>query len=485
MPQSAFDLNNLELLRSRSPAWRLLGVTHAPFIISFLHTVYVADQQRLVPEQDILRRLEDHLAAARQEPTAHSYQRKAKEYLDHWVSDECGWLRASYPPGSDEPVYDITAAARRAIEWVGALEDRSFVGTASRLLTVIDLLKQIRSGSETDPVARLRDLEAKRAEVEAEIRRVAEGRVHPVNDAVIRDQFQVAADNAQLLLADLVEVEQNFRKLDRETRTKVAEWDGSKGALLDEIFQNRNVIAESVQGRSFRAFYEFLMSNRRKEELDGVLRDVLSLPALAIEGKRLSPDIRHEWWRAADQAQRTIARLSEQLRCFLVERSALENRRIIQIMRNIERHAAELRSRTPPGDIMAIDEATPSINLVMDRPLFTPQAPTRFEVTPIELGVADADTAPLFDQIYIDTLVLARHVRETLVHSQSVSLATVVEDHPLRFGVAELLGYLRLASDDQSPVKGYIIDDKHDTITWTNADGITKQARVPRVIFER
>lgn len=480
-----FDLANLELMRSRSPAWHLLGVTHAPFIISFLHAVFVADQQRLVPEQDMLRRLEDHLSAARQQPDAYGYTRTAKGYLDHWVSSECGWLRASYPPGSDEPVYDITASARRAVEWVGSLEDRSFVGTASRLLTVIDLLKQIRTGSETDPVVRLRELEAKRAEIEDEIRRVATGQVQPVNDAVIRDQFQVAADNAQYLLADLVEVEQNFRKLDRDTRTKVAEWDGAKGALLEEIFQHRNIIADTPQGRSFRAFYEFLMSNRRKEELDRLLQDVLRLPALAEEGKRLSPGIRHEWWRAADQAQRTIARLSEQLRCFLVERTALENRRILQLMRNIERHAAALRDAPPASEIMGIDEAAPSVNLIMDRPMFTPQVVTTFDVAPVEIGVADADTAPLFDQVYIDPHVLARHVRETLTAGSSVSLAMVVDDHPLQFGVAELLGYLRLASDDQSPVKGYIIDDKRDLITWTDAEGVLKRAQVPRVIFER
>jgi hypothetical protein len=54
-----------------------------------------------------------------------------------------------------------------------------------------------------------------------------------------------------------------------------------KGALLDEIMGERDAIGDSDQGRSFRAFWDFLMSSRRQEELTELLDQVLALPAVA------------------------------------------------------------------------------------------------------------------------------------------------------------------------------------------------------------
>ncbi len=72
---------------------------------------------------------------------------------------------------------------------------------------------------------------------------------------------------ARELLTDFREVEYNFRQLDRRVRERIALWEGSKGALLEEIMGERDLIADSDQGRSFRAFWDFLLSSRRQEEL--------------------------------------------------------------------------------------------------------------------------------------------------------------------------------------------------------------------------
>ncbi len=66
---------------------------------------------------------------------------------------------------------------------------------------------------------------------------------------------------------DFREVEHNFRILDRRVRERIALWEGAKGALLAEIMGERDAIADSDQGKSFRAFWDFLMSQSRQEEL--------------------------------------------------------------------------------------------------------------------------------------------------------------------------------------------------------------------------
>lgn len=62
----------------------------------------------------------------------------------------------------------------------------------------------------------------------------------------------------------------------------------------------RDAIADSNQGRSFRAFWDFLMSTRRQEELTQLLERVLSLEPI----EKLKPDARtrrvhYDWLEAA------------------------------------------------------------------------------------------------------------------------------------------------------------------------------------------
>ena len=107
-------------------------------------------------------------------------------------------------------------------------------------------------------------------------------------------------------MSDFREVEQNFRMLDRSTRERIALWDGAKGALLESIFGERDAIADYDQGKSFRAFWDFLMSLERQEELSGLLEEVFSLQAV----RDLKPDARlkrvhYDWLEAGEHTQRT------------------------------------------------------------------------------------------------------------------------------------------------------------------------------------
>ena len=143
-------------------------------------------------------------------------------------------------------------------------------------------------------------------------------------------------------------MEQNFRELDRAVRERIATWEGGKGALLEEIFGDRDAIAESDQGKSFRAFWDFLMSQSRQSELSTLLRK-----AFELEGVReLAPDrrllrIHYDWMEAGEVAQRTVGRLSEQLRRYLDDRTWLENRRIMQLIRELEQQALAVREEPP------------------------------------------------------------------------------------------------------------------------------------------
>ena len=121
--------------------------------------------------------MDDHLYRLRGLRGEDAYPRSARQYLDDWASDERAWLRKFYPATSDDPHYDLTPSAERAISWLEGLERRQFVGTASRLMTVFELLRQLAEGTEIDPTSRIVELEKRKAQIEAEIQQIKDGRL--------------------------------------------------------------------------------------------------------------------------------------------------------------------------------------------------------------------------------------------------------------------------------------------------------------------
>ncbi len=260
------QFDDVEALRRRHSAWRLLRADNAPLILSFLGRVFVEENVRTITAAALADRLDDELYALRQRLGEDAYPKTAKAYLDDWATPESGWLRKYYPAGSDDPHMDATPAVEKALGWVESLATRSFVGTESRLNTVFELLRQMAFGAETDPEARLTELRRRRDEIDADIARVESGRVDLLDAVGQRDRYQQFTSTARELLADFREVEDNFRNLDRELREQIAGWSGSKGELLDEVLGSRSSIRESDQGRSFHAFYDFLLSSSKQAE---------------------------------------------------------------------------------------------------------------------------------------------------------------------------------------------------------------------------
>ena len=243
----SLDFATLDALRTHHPAWRLLRSDHAPLVASFLHRVFVAPNVRVMPAADLAEALEDELYALRRQLGDEAFPKPALAYLDDWAAAEKGWLRKFYGPGTDEPQFDLTPATEKAIAWLGQLSERSFVGTASRLLTLFELLKQMSEGSESNPAKRIAELHKRRDEIDAEIAQVLAGDVPLLDNTALKDRFQQFMQLARDLLADFREVEHNFRQLDRKVRERIALWEGSKGALLEEIMGERDAIGDSDQ----------------------------------------------------------------------------------------------------------------------------------------------------------------------------------------------------------------------------------------------
>lgn len=474
------ETDTLTSLRERHPAWGLLRYEHAALAIGFLHRAFVAPNVRTINQPDLVEALESDLHALRFVRGEQAAPRPALDYLVDWSSNERGWLRRFYQPGSDEPAFDLTPAAEQAISWAVGLVDRPFVGTESRLRSLFDLLEQMALSTETDPDVRLADLERRRAAIDDEIERVRGGDLYVIDDRELKERFQQFVLLARELLADFRQVEHNFRSLDRRVREQIAGWQGAKGELIEEILGERDAISDSDEGQSFRAFWEFLMSQSRQEQMTSHLERVLQQPVIA----ELRPDrrlrrVHYDWLEAGEHAQRTVALLSTQLRRFLDDAAWLEDRRIVELLRSIERNGLVLRDDLPTTSIHSIALPTTDISLPFERPLFTPKRKVAIADLVEATAGDELDVDDLFSQQVVDVERLNDHIVRMLDARGQITLAELCRLQPVEHGLAEVVTYLQLANERFEVT----IDDAFtDVVTWST-DGMRRSATIPRVVF--
>ena len=469
------------------PGWRLLRSDNAPLVVSFLHRVYIERNQRVLAESDLAELLEDQLYNLRERMGEEAFPKSALEYLGDWAHPDRAWLRKFYVDDSDEPHYDLMPATEKAIAWLGSLSERKFVGTESRLLTLFDLLRQIDAGAEEDPTKRIKDLQRQKRAIESEIERVRQGDMRVLDPTAIKDRFQQFTQMSRDLLTDFREVEQNFRTLDRQTRERIALWEGPKKEVLGAVLGRRDAIIDTDQGRSFLAFWDFLMSQSHRDEFSSLLESVLELaPIKAMAPQAGLRNVHHEWLKAGGHTQQTVRSLSHQLRRFLDDRVQLENRRIMEILRRIEKRAVALRDDRPDGIVAEIPAASADINLPMERPLWQPAARVKIREIKVDLAVEDLDAAALYEQVFVDKKALADHIRLVLHEQAVVTLPELCELRPLEQGLAELLAYLQLAAENPD---ADVDADVTDSVSWqvavASGQPIIRKALIPRVTFTR
>ncbi len=363
-----------------------------------------------------------------------------------------------------------------------SLEKRDFVGTESRLLTVIELLRDMVRVAETDPKQRLAELESRRQDIDIQIQELQAGRFTPGDPRQIKERFFQAEDTARRLLTDFRQIEDNFRQLDRNVREKIATADSTKGLLLDEVFGQRDAISDSDQGKSFAAFWTLLMSPRLQGELTRLLKGVFSLDVIADgEQETLLARIHDHLLEAGEKVQRTSASLIDQLRRFLDDQVWLDNKRIMDLVRQIETHAVAVH-QAPPADrvFMQVDDVRVTFNLPLARTLFRPDRAFQLGQVTLQDGKATFDSDALFTIHHVDESMLRSQIEQALRDRSQITLVELCERYPVQKGLAEVLCYLRMAGNDPRATIG---QDHQGNVLWNDDRGWQYSVEVPKVIF--
>lgn len=443
---------------------KLLRSQNAALVLSFLHRQFKTPRQAAVTEiaqTELESKLEDYLEALRDwEQNPERYPKAPRDYLNAWCGEQ--WLRKTFRHrGSqahrDEPVFTLTPATEKAIAWLEDLQQKAdFVGTESRFLQIFDLLKQIKEGSTVDVEERLAQLQQERDALDRQIIEIREtGEVSTFNAIQLQERFIDANKMTRQLIADFREIEQNFRDLTRKVQEAQLIQDRRKGAVLGSVLDADQALRESDQGRSFYAFWNFLMNDSRRDELKSLIQAAYQLADL----QSLTPDypllrrIERHLAEAGGQIIRSNQRLAEKLRQMLDERALQENRRVTELLTEVRRLALAAAAIAPDEPDFWLLEGNPQVQLAMARPLHplqdSPNLKFELDLTPREGVDMAAEIAECVQQFYVDETKLRDRIAQALENRTQIPLLDLLHLYPVTQGLPEVVAYLAIAT--QSP----------------------------------
>ncbi len=429
----------LSLYRS-DKTLQLLRADHFPLLISFFHLAFKQQDRISYLQNELQGLLGDYLYRLESQGVT-EYGKDPLDYLLKWAQQ--GYLRRYYEI-ADEPVYELSPATENAIKWLDDLNKQQFVGTHSRLLQFFNLLKQIVNTT-SGPSERIRQLEEERIKIEKEIEQILQGNFVQPSETQIKENYFLAEETARRLLSDFRQVEENFRELDTQTRQTIIKSSLKKADLLDNVFQQQDYLWNTDQGKSFSAFWEFLMSEQMQEELEALLEKINHIPAVQEIKKEQTVDrIKTNLVDAGDKVNRSTDGLIEQIRKFVEQKNLSESRHILHSIEQIESLLIKVNESIDPQTVLMEIDGLFKPSFPMERPLFTPPPKVLFDKGEVLDGYAEADTNALFDQFYVDVEELRNNVRHLLKSQSQIALSDVLCHYKPLKGVAEVLGYIHI-----------------------------------------
>ncbi|MBE9064827.1 DUF3375 domain-containing protein [cf. Phormidesmis sp. LEGE 11477] len=482
--QIKYELENsatLKLMRSRNIA----------LIASFLYKQFKVAQRVSIPQIELEEKLADYSTYLQGIYSELSLQ-PPKAYLNEWINAQL--LRKTFARSgeSDEPVFSLTPEAEKALAWLEDLQQRDeFIGTESRFLQILSLLKEIKEGSTADVETRVAQLESDRDRIQQEIDTIrATGAVDPFNETQLRERFMSANSLTRQLMSDFRAVEQKFRELTRKVQADQLEADSRRGTVVGKVLDADDALKESDQGRSFYTFFNFLMSESKQRELKESITAIYELDELRSLTRNYGflRRIIRNLLDSADHIVQSNQRLTEKLRQMLDERNLRENRRVADLIVDVQRLSRQIAPQAINESAFWRLNGAPKINLMMERPLHPledTEAPTFADLDFSDLldHELEAELDELAQQFYVDEALLAQRIDRALEDRDNIALSELLEWYPVTQGLPEVVAYLSLAT------KAERHSVEFSTIDLMKIEGLAPdswlQLKLPKVVFYR
>lgn len=459
-------------------------------MLSFFYKVFREGHITTVSNTELRNKLEGYLEDLEYEQTDEEldasslfddYAVKALQYIEKWSN--AGFL-SKYPNDEGEDLHELTPDTQKVMKWIDDLEQREFVGTNSRFKDIFFKLQKIVEQGNENLEQRIEELEKKKWEIENEINLLKLGKKPSVSDDVeIKEQFYELNKMARELLSDFTEVEQNFEQIRKDIQRKYTEKDVVKGSLLVYALNTLDDINEKPQGKSFNAFWEFLMDDRKQQEFSQMAEQLYQLlrdRSIDYSNDRFLKNLKRYLHASGRKVIDSNRKLSEKISRVLSEKNLLERRLAMELIGEIRQMAYTLIDTRIREDVFIEVEGDPFINLVDRWELNEGKEEMMDVLFPDGIGgteSGEANLKTLFDQFAIDKKKLAQRIDAMLKDKVQVTLKEIVDAYGLEHGLSEVIGYLSIASGSNHHI---ILEETIDPIMIEK-----RRVNVPMIIYTK
>ena len=282
---------------------------------------------------------------------------------------------------------------------------------------------------------------------------------------------------------DFSEIEYNFRDLNKVAMEEIALRDDSKSGVLDSIFEIEEKIRQSDQGKSFFSFWQLLTDVKKSEKLSTMLENLYSIDTInQISTDEKLKDTKYKLLKSGEKIYKVSAKLIEQLRRFVDDRVWIENKRVLELCKDIEKSAIEIKEDIPTKrDFFHIKGDRVQIDSIFEKTLYTPKELHVFQKTD-KIAEVNIDMESFYNIFFVDEELLKRNISAILLKNEQTTLEEIIKKYGVKKGVSELVGYISIAKNSDN----VIVDNEHlSKIKIIDSDGIEKVINMPKIIFTK
>lgn len=504
----------IRFLLNEDPGIKLLHSRNGAEIIAFFYTLFREDRIQILDEEQFELRLIDNIVYFREsfdesvdssngESDENAFdsaddaymtltfperQQQARSLITKWASEKLRYIRRIR---TDEGNFiELSASTERILSFVEDIEGQPFVGTESRFLDILHRLRDLTEHTTENPEQRIKQLTEQRAQLKEQIDQIKNtGQTYTYSINQITERLHEISRNARDLLADFRQMEENFRKIIASLYTEADFAEYGKGKILGYTLDANRKLRDSPQGQSFSSFWNFLAQDSGKNEIN----NMTSVLFQRIREQKIAWNddfllhLKSALHEAGKKIVNTNRLLADRLNRVLARQEEEDRKLILQHIHSIKNLSIRCMEHSPKNTAFMEIDTKPV--------LFFPQA--RYPVLPgkektiISMESAGEDLVltgevlqNLFHQFYIDEAQLLKTIEQFREKHQGMSqfsLSELAAEFPIRKGLAEIIGYISLASQLDW---ARILDAETETIHFSSVEEKTEmKITLPKVMF--
>ena len=483
------DIVKLQNTLATSPSVELLKSKNREFIILFFAEVFSRDTA--VTSESIHYKLADYLeerSIAEDDENEirliDTYEEKAKKYIQQWANK--GFL-TNYKNDTGEIFYELSSHSSKTIDWLTNLRKQEYIGTESKFKTLFNQLKELVEFTSEDREKRMQLLEDKKIEIEQQIQRLKMGEdVKVFEEYEIVPRFNDLSKLAKELLSDFKEVDDNFKTIIKEIYQKQTDTTQKKGKILQYTFDALDELKESSQGKSFYAFWEFLLARDLQDEWKDLVQELYqTLAEKEIEvNDYFLKNMKQHLYDSGRKVYKTNDKMAQKLSRIIRENEVSKTEVTKNIIQEIKNLLIEISKKKQKTTLSLNIETEPEINIPFERKLtFEKNEEIQYNQKPQAATTSLDDFVNLskvFNSPGINKNEIRKKIKNALKEYSQVTIQDIVESQGgITQGLPELFGYIGVLKD----FKHMINTEKSQNILFDKIN--RKIIQIPEIILTR